>query len=121
MLFRSGATGSTGAPGTPGADGTDGASAYDVWLSLGNNGTEQDFIDSLSTAVVPIGAIQLWPTGTAPSDWMLCDGQAISRTAYADLFALIGTTYGTGDGTTTFNLPTMSDPVSGVSYMIKAE
>jgi hypothetical protein len=118
---NTGATGNTGAQGTPGADGTDGASAYDVWLSLGNTGTEQDFIDSLSTAVVPIGAIQLWPTGTAPSDWMLCDGQAISRTVYADLFGLIGTAYGAGDGTTTFNLPTMSDPVTGISYMIKAE
>lgn len=38
-------------------------------------------------------------------NWFLCDGQAISRTAYAELFSLIGTTYGSGDGSTTFNLP----------------
>jgi microcystin-dependent protein len=50
---------------------------------------------------------------------MLCDGQAISRTAHADLFDLIGTTYGAGDGTTTFNLPTLTDPVTGISYMIR--
>jgi len=42
---------------------------------------------------------------TAPSDYMLEDGSAISRTTYADLYAIIGTTYGVGDGSTTFNLP----------------
>ena len=42
---------------------------------------------------------------TIPSGWLLCDGSAVSRTTYAELFAAIGTTYGVGDGTTTFNLP----------------
>jgi microcystin-dependent protein len=42
---------------------------------------------------------------TAPTDWLLCYGQAISRTTYADLFAVVSTTYGAGDGSTTFNLP----------------
>jgi microcystin-dependent protein len=42
---------------------------------------------------------------TAPSGWLLCYGQAVSRTTYAKLFAKISTTYGTGDGSTTFNLP----------------
>lgn len=42
-------------------------------------------------------------------DWVLCDGQAISRTDYADLFDLIGTTYGSGDGVTTFNVPDYSN------------
>ena len=42
---------------------------------------------------------------TAPSGWLVCDGSAISRTDYADLFAQIGSTYGDGDGSTTFNLP----------------
>jgi microcystin-dependent protein len=41
----------------------------------------------------------------APSGWLLCYGQAISRTSYAGLFAALGTTYGSGDGSTTFNLP----------------
>lgn len=41
----------------------------------------------------------------APSGWLLCYGQAVSRTTYAKLFAVIGTTFGAGDGTTTFNLP----------------
>lgn len=43
--------------------------------------------------------------GSEPSGWLLCDGRTVSRTAYAALFATIGTTYGAGDGSTTFNLP----------------
>ena len=42
---------------------------------------------------------------SAPSGWLLCDGSAVSRTTYANLFALVGTTFGAGNGTTTFNLP----------------
>jgi microcystin-dependent protein len=47
----------------------------------------------------------MWGTGTAPSGWLLCTGTAVSRTTYAALFAVIGTTFGVGDGSTTFNLP----------------
>lgn len=54
---------------------------------------------------VPIGQI-LWYAGqTAPTSFLVCDGSAVSRTTYAVLFARIGTTYGSGDGSTTFNLP----------------
>jgi microcystin-dependent protein len=45
----------------------------------------------------------------APSGWLLCDGSAVSRTTYADLFTVIGTNFGTGNGTTTFNLPNYHD------------
>lgn len=48
---------------------------------------------------------------TAPHGWMLCDGSAVSRTTYAALFAVIGTTYGEGDGSTTFNIPDLSGRV----------
>ena len=51
------------------------------------------------------GALLMWPTGTAPSGYLLCTGTAVSRTTYAALFAVIGTTFGAGDGSTTFNLP----------------
>jgi microcystin-dependent protein len=51
------------------------------------------------------GAILMWPTTSAPSGYLLCDGTAVSRTTYATLFALFGTTFGAGDGSTTFNLP----------------
>ena len=57
-------------------------------------------------APLPVGAVILWVAGgTPPAGWLEADGSAISRTTYAELFALIGTTYGTGDGSTTFNLP----------------
>lgn len=52
------------------------------------------------------GEIKMWPLATAPSGWALCQGQTVSRTgAYAGLFAVIGTTFGAGNGTTTFTLP----------------
>ena len=53
----------------------------------------------------PIGTINAYGGATAPDGWMLCQGQAISRTDYADLFAVIGTSFGSGDGSTTFNVP----------------
>lgn len=57
--------------------------------------------------ILPIGSIELWPTTTPPTGWFLCDGSAVSRTTYAALFAVIGTTFGAGDGSTTFNLPNL--------------
>lgn len=51
------------------------------------------------------GEVKLWSTATAPSGWLECDGAAVSRTTYAALFAVIGTTFGAGDGSTTFNVP----------------
>ncbi len=53
------------------------------------------------------GVIQMYAGAAAPTGWLLCDGSAVSRTTYATLFAVIGTTYGVGDGSTTFNLPDM--------------
>jgi microcystin-dependent protein len=54
---------------------------------------------------VPTGGLMMWPTVSAPTGWLLCNGSAVSRTAYAALFAILGTTFGSGDGSTTFNLP----------------
>ena len=56
-------------------------------------------------ADAPIGAILAFGGSSAPAGWLLCQGQAVSRTTYAALFAAIGTAYGAGDGSTTFNLP----------------
>jgi microcystin-dependent protein len=53
----------------------------------------------------PPGVMAPYAGSSAPSGWLLCYGQALSRTTYADLFAAIGTDYGVGDGSTTFNLP----------------
>lgn len=54
---------------------------------------------------VPTGAIIIWTTDTAPTSFLLCYGQAVSRATYAALFAIVGTTFGVGDGSTTFNVP----------------
>ncbi len=53
----------------------------------------------------PVGSVIDFTGQTAPAGWLLCQGQAISRTTYARLFAVIGTSFGAGDGSTTFNLP----------------
>ena len=53
------------------------------------------------------GTIEMYAGQNAPAGWLICDGSAISRTTYSKLFEIIGQTYGTGDGSTTFNLPDM--------------
>ncbi len=64
------------------------------------------FAELLDAAqVVQPGAMMWWPASTAPDGWIKLNGAAISRATYADLFAVLGTTYGAGDGSTTFNLP----------------
>jgi len=60
---------------------------------------------------VPTATIVSWSDSTIPSGFLECNGQAVSRTTYADLFAIIGTTYGVGDGSTTFDLPDLQDNV----------
>lgn len=59
--------------------------------------------------IVPAGSVIAWSGSSAPSGWLLCDGTAISRTTYAALFAVAGTAYGVGDGSTTFNVPDLQD------------
>lgn len=61
----------------------------------------------ISRALTPTGAMLLYAGNTVPTGFLLCDGRAVSRTTYAALFAAIGTTHGSGDGSTTFNLPDM--------------
>lgn len=65
-----------------------------------------------------IGSIILFSGQTIPENYLVCNGEAISRNDYADLFDVIGTTYGSGDGSTTFNLPDLSGNVAiGVSSL----
>ena len=54
---------------------------------------------------LPIGTQVAFGGSIAPINWLICDGSEVSRTTYADLFSVIGTSYGEGDGSTTFNLP----------------
>ena len=53
----------------------------------------------------PVGVITAYAGDTPPNGWLLCDGSAVSRTTYANLFSVLGTKCGAGDGSTTFNLP----------------
>lgn len=58
---------------------------------------------------LPIGTMILWSGTTTPQNWLLCDGREVSRETYSELFAVIGTTWGAGDGSTSFNLPNYVD------------
>jgi microcystin-dependent protein len=58
-----------------------------------------------ATSYVPTGTVLNFAGSSAPTGFLFCDGSAVSRTTYAALFAVIGSTYGAGDGSTTFNLP----------------
>ena len=62
-------------------------------------------VRNLVAAMNIAGIIHAYAGSTAPDGYLMCNGQAVSRTDYAALFAVIGTTYGAGDGTTTFNVP----------------
>ena len=62
-------------------------------------------LDALVALAVPPGTMCAFGRNTAPAGWLECDGTAVSRATYAALFVVVGTTYGVGDGSTTFNLP----------------
>lgn len=85
------------------------------WANLGSAGG----------ASVPSGSVFPFAGTSAPTGYLVADGSAISRSTYADLFAVIGTTYGAGDGSTTFNLPDLrgifvrgagSQTISSITY-----
>lgn len=70
--------------------------------------TQQDLLDlagALAALLTPVGVVECFARAAAPGGWLACNGAAVSRTTYADLFAAIGTTFGAGDGSTTFTLP----------------
>jgi len=75
------------------------------WKDEDGNVIQLTTIGKINTSTAIVGEIRMWSTGTAPSLWLDCDGAAVSRTTYTLLFAVIGTTFGVGDGSTTFNLP----------------
>ena len=78
-----------------------------------------------TAAKLPAGMITMYGGSSAPSGWLLANGAAVSRTTYAALYAAIGTKFGAGDGSTTFNLPNFngvfpkgagSQTISGIAY-----
>jgi len=72
---------------------------------VGESGTSPSATNKFLDSAALIGDIVEYGTSTAPSGWLACSGAAVSRATYAGLFAVIGTTWGSGDGSTTFNLP----------------
>jgi len=79
--------------------------ASDSATALATQQSIKAYIASQLTASVPAGVISPYAGASAPTGYLLCYGQAVSRTTYADLFSAISTTYGIGDGSSTFNLP----------------
>ena len=88
---------------TPGSNyptGTEAPSSLDDYLRA-----HASFLAQLNIDRTPSGVVQHFAGTAAPAGWLACTGQAVSRATYAALFAAIGTTWGVGDGATTFNLP----------------
>ena len=115
-LTSSGTLAVTGSFTLDGATGT----AGQVMTSAGSGATPT-WVDKVDGVLA--GFIQMYGAASAPTGWLLCNGAAVSRSTYATLFALIGTTYGAGDGSSTFNVPDLRDkfPVgSGSTYALNA-
>lgn len=80
-----------------------------AWVIVAFDGTDFEMAVGTTPAAVAVGTVMAWPMTTVPTGWLECDGSAISRTTYAALFNAIGTSYGTGNGSSTFNLPNYKD------------
>ena len=88
-----------------------------VWIRAYENGKRKDFKFRASGDVeaggirinTPVGAVIAFAANKAPDGFLLCNGATVSRTTYSALFSAIGTTYGTGDGSSTFALPDLTD------------
>ena len=109
-----GPAGVAGTNGSDGSDGSDGSSAYEIWVAAGNTGTESEFLASLAGPQGPQGVTgSVGPTGSIiafaginiPNGWLVCDGSAVDRSTYSELFDVISIYWGNGNGSTTFNLP----------------
>jgi microcystin-dependent protein len=75
--------------------------------------TKYDFDGANLTGIegIPTATIVPWSSASVPSGFLECNGAAVSRTTYSALFAIVGTTYGAGDGSSTFNVPDLADNV----------
>jgi microcystin-dependent protein len=80
-----------------------------AWITIAYDGTDFEMAVGTTPAAVSVGTVMAWPMTTVPAGWLECDGSAVSRSTYAALFGIIGTSYGVGNGSTTFNLPNYKD------------
>lgn len=85
---------------------------YDEKKHKANAKAVEDYALQTQGQLVPVGAIIIYPGATLPTGYLLCDGSAVSRTEYAQLFNVIGSGYGAGDGINTFNLPDFTSSTS---------
>lgn len=92
-------------------DGTD--------VNYADYGAIQTALSAFAAEHVVTGTIILYAGTTVQTGYLICNGAAVSRTTYAALFAKIGTTWGAGDGSTTFNVPNLTFATSPATYMIK--
>ena len=76
--------------------------------------TKYDFSGANLTGIegIPTATIVPWSSSSVPTGFLECDGAAVSRSTYSALFAIVGTTYGAGDGASTFNVPDLQDNVA---------
>lgn len=81
------------------------------WGQVATAGIADDAVTLPKLAFDLTGVITAFGGSSAPTGWLLCDGSEVSRTTYADLFAVVSTTYGAGDGSTTFALPNLKGKV----------
>jgi microcystin-dependent protein len=84
-------------------DETEASAQLRSWIAAGN--TVAPFVPIISGGVIPVATIMWFCSPRPPEGYLLCDGSAVRRSEYAQLFRAIGTTYGEGDGASTFNLP----------------
>jgi len=91
------------------ADSFSGAITGTGSISISGNINTTAKIQEDGADLIPPGSIIMYGAASAPGGWYLCEGGAISRSTYAALFSAIGTTYGVGDGSTTFNVPDFRD------------
>jgi microcystin-dependent protein len=87
---------------------------YCVLTSILSGGGGVTVAQLVTLGALNYGEMRDYAGTTAPTGWLLADGSAVSRTTYASLFAVVGTTYGAGNGTTTFNIPDMRGRVSAM-------
>jgi microcystin-dependent protein len=80
-----------------------------IYKKLNNNGENNGWVELEESE--RIGFIKIWGSSQIPTNYKICDGSAISRVTYSILFNLIGTTFGSGDGASTFNLPDLRSAV----------
>jgi microcystin-dependent protein len=91
----------------PPGNGSGQANVLDQWVK--NGGSIGPYVPPVPGGVVPIGTLIWYASTRTPSGWLPCDGTAVKRLQYPNLFTVIGTTFGIGNGSTTFNLPDLTD------------